>query len=418
MINIKKLHAALLAAKDAEINCAAGVAADKTGLLVLDKVTLPRTLMRELEDANPGAFNLVYGTARADEANPKLLVITVNRLRRGVAQRVAHSLRGSPFNKVRLTDETGETDDSPEQPPGPAPSATTGPEPSQQPKAPTLDAKSMISDLAGLIERIKDVAERAPEHKSRLSGLAMAARSQLSVGQLEAAKAIADTLRQALDPLTPKPASGGADPRIKQYHEALEVIARPLAKVILQHPERAPAAKDAREAFNAAMSTGDFVRAKSALAELADLARPSVDARAELGEAATVFGPEFRIARLEWARTRSAVHGQIRDLQRQLRTALRDEPDYPELDGMVSQLDQVLDDLDSSLEEQLDAALNEPDAKMKRQLKAKSLQMVQTYANYVATHPFLSRIDTNPFMPLTVHADLTNRLSALEHALA
>ena len=75
------------------------------------------------------------------------------------------------------------------------------------------DAASLTHELAGLIKQMTAVIAQDPSRKAALLGLATGAQTSLKQGDLAAAAAGIDTLRQALGPSAtpgPQPAPGGA----------------------------------------------------------------------------------------------------------------------------------------------------------------------------------------------------------------
>lgn len=110
--DLKKL---LIRSKKEPVSCALAQGDAKSGslgLILLDKIKLPKQLMKSLKEQFPLARSPCFGTASVDmEQDPKLVTFRLNKRIPGLDRRMRKSLKGTGFTKVAI--ESGpETDDA------------------------------------------------------------------------------------------------------------------------------------------------------------------------------------------------------------------------------------------------------------------------------------------------------------------
>ena len=85
------------------------------GLILMDKIRLPKELVRELKEKFPTMRTPAFGTASVDvEADAKLVTFKMNKRIPGLDRRVRKSLKGTGYSKVSIElagiDDDGEDD--------------------------------------------------------------------------------------------------------------------------------------------------------------------------------------------------------------------------------------------------------------------------------------------------------------------
>lgn len=101
--DIKKL---LKLSRRKPVNCALAQGdspSGRPGLILLDKIKVPKVLVRSLKEKFPTLRTPVFGTASVDtEADAKLVTFTMNKRIPSLERCVRKSLKGSGFNKVAI----------------------------------------------------------------------------------------------------------------------------------------------------------------------------------------------------------------------------------------------------------------------------------------------------------------------------
>jgi hypothetical protein len=169
--------------------------------------------------------NLRWGKAEVDvDADPKLVVLILNKPAPGMARRLKKTLKGTGFTKIEIRNEDGsvaeavgeeedegaetEAQEAGQTPPAPPPP----PQAAAQP-----DAGALARELAELIKRIGDLPANQAALRQPLVKLAGDANASIKAGNLADATGGMARLRDALDraagaatATTPTPASGPA----------------------------------------------------------------------------------------------------------------------------------------------------------------------------------------------------------------
>ena len=209
-----------------------------------------------------------------------------------------------------------------------------------------------------------------------------------------------------------------ASPEIEKLRGYLERSRPRLDQVAAQDTTRKAEIDRNLAAFEATAAAGDAAGARQALNALAELVKALAGTGGDSAGQNEALNSAFGEARLEWNQTRLNVHRQIRDFQNALRDELREEADFSDVDREIAKLDLILTTLDEGLEVRLDEAMKAQQAADKTRLKEDAQRIVRDYIGFVRENPYLPRLDLNQFMPMTVNAELTARLAALEKSLA
>lgn len=196
------------------------------------------------------------------------------------------------------------------------------------------------------------------------------------------------------------------------------VIMQKLAQVMITVPSRRPDIEREAANFNAAIAARDPAAAEEHLGYLGEMTLMPQNAEAEIGRYMESLSTSFRIAHQEWLGTRSKTFEAIRSYQAALRDEFKDDPDFDDIDEAISNLDDILVELDDRLAGYLQEAIDEPDLQERLALKALALDALEDYQGFVENHPYLAAVDKNDFMPMTVYATLTASLANIEKTLA
>lgn len=105
-MDVQALKKLLVRSKKEAVNCALAQGDAKTGglgLVLLDKIELPKQLMKSLKEQFPTSRSPCFGTASIDvDKDPKLVTFRVNRRVPGLDRRMRKSLKGTGFTKVEI----------------------------------------------------------------------------------------------------------------------------------------------------------------------------------------------------------------------------------------------------------------------------------------------------------------------------
>jgi hypothetical protein len=190
---LKKL---LVRSKKEPVNCAVGEAKTGQALIQLHKIKQPRAVSAEMEKEYGVMKNLRWGKAEVDvDADPKLVILFLNRAVSGMARKLKKTLKGTGFSKVEIRLEDGsvveavgeEEEDGAEH---------EGEETAQAPQA-GPDAGSLGAELAALIPRVQALVDARA--KADAAKLATQANVALKAANLEAAMQSIGQLKTLLD---------------------------------------------------------------------------------------------------------------------------------------------------------------------------------------------------------------------------
>ena len=241
-IDKSELKKLLVRSKKEPVNCAVGLAADGSAVIMLDKIKQPRAVLRKMEEEYGDIKNGRWGTAEVDtDVDPKLVVLTINKTASGIARKLKKTLKGTTFTKVRvmlegggvdeedMEDEEQEADSAPvprpargetEGEPAPASSVADAPEPTpgseieraaapaaaEAPASPAgVDFRALAAQLSAQVRRMIGFANDKDRFK-QLRAMADKAQAAIKASEDEAVMLVRD-LETALDGGSPTPAA-------------------------------------------------------------------------------------------------------------------------------------------------------------------------------------------------------------------
>jgi hypothetical protein len=105
-MNVRDIKKLLVIARKNPVSCALGRGGGKSGsggLILLDKIKPPKSVMTDLKKQCPTLKTPCFGTAKVDpEENPKLVVFSLNKAVSGMSRAIIPLLRGTGFTKVSI----------------------------------------------------------------------------------------------------------------------------------------------------------------------------------------------------------------------------------------------------------------------------------------------------------------------------
>ena len=225
-----------------------------------------------------------------------------------------------------------------------------------------LDGAALTQQLTGLVGQIKGALAADPSRAEALKGLAVQAQAGLKSGDLQAAQSAIAQLHQALQQ------AGGAQPA-----------------------NGGQVANGAQPADGAKPANG--------------AASPNVQALAK--------------ARLAWSATRTKVEGELDKLHAEMSKHYKEHGFGDDLEKtFTTKVQPMMSKLDESLSSKLDEITSSTDSAQHTKLVGEAKQILQKYNAYLTQEPMVAKLDSNPFVPMTVHKTLTATLSALERVVA
>jgi hypothetical protein len=220
-------------------------------------------------------------------------------------------------------------------------------------------------------------------------------------------------------PPPPPPPAGAGGPA-----PDLAALSAKLARLIPQIP--AAAAKDpslagelkalATEA-NAHIKAGDAHGAGDAIDTLQTRLRQGAPAAPD-----AAVGPSFvtmQKSRLLWQTARSRVLSEVAALKKGIGDSLANTDYAAAIARAHKELDEIPETLDDRLTDVLDQLLNETDTAKRAPLLAQARQIIDEYANFVASNELIPKLNGGtPFgITLTISATCTSTLKALQASL-
>jgi len=305
-IDKSELKKLLVRSKKEPVNCAVGLAADGSAVIMLDKIKQPRAVLRKMEEEYGDIKNGRWGTAEVDtDVDPKLVVLTINKTASGIARKLKKTLKGTTFTKVRvmlegggvdeedMEDEEQEADSAPvprpargetEGEPAPASSVADAPEPTpgseteraaapaaaEAPASPAgVDFRALAAQLSAQVRRMIGFANDKDRFK-QLRAMADKAQAAIKASEDEAVMLVRD-LETALDGGSPTPAA----PAVASSEPEPNRSVQPSPATASSAPSPASAPQTAP----ASVDGGVDVKARTA--ELTDLVRKMVSIKAK-----------------------------------------------------------------------------------------------------------------------------------------
>ncbi len=381
-IDKNELKKLLIRSKKEPVNCAVGQAADGSAVIMLDKIKQPRAVFKKMEEEYGDIKNGRWGTAEVDvDADPKLVILTINKAASGLARKLKKTLKGTTFTKVRVMLEGGgvdeeemEDDEDEDEDPGqvrspevladepppatgqpaadkqeePAPAAAADPAApaAAPPAAPAgVDFKALAGQLTALVKKMIPIKGSDADRFAQL-------------------KAIADKAQAAIK------ASGD---------EAVELVYELDAAIEGGAGAATPAGAPAAPAAPAA-----------AAGAAADPAGVALD---PAKRAALEASPKL------WTDTITSIEGSINKLKDAIRKDFASES--PEVVGDIEKnldrISRITDRFDTTLSNLLKAAHDATDEATHRASITKAKAVLADHIKYISSEPLIDMLDQNPF---------------------
>jgi hypothetical protein len=416
-MDVGELKKLLVKSKTEPVSCAVGQDG-KNAVMMLNKIKQGKALVKDLEDKFDDLKNSRFGTAFVDtDADPKLVILTLNRAAPGMGAKLKKTLKGTGFSKVRIqledgtvAEDVGEEDeeghDQPEgggQPQQAAEPATAGapaqpqsqPEPvaaqaapeqaqaaesqpEQQPQQPTgFDATALMHRLTDLVKHMAEVLKADPDHANDLKELAKKAQILVQRGQDEKeTTAAVDALEAALKN------AGQAQPGAGQP---------PQQDAAGQQPQQPDAAGQQPQPDAAGQPNGQ-----------------------QNGKSAQVL----QKSRLAWVAARKKVEDEIGKLHDAMTQHYNGHGFGADLDKVFkAKIDPILTSLDQSLADKLDEVNKTTDPQQHDKLVGEARQIINKYETFLSSDQLIPQLDQNPFAPLQIQKTLTATLETLKKSI-
>ena len=133
-----------------------------------------------------------------------------------------------------------------------------------------------------------------------------------------------------------------------------------------------------------------------------------------LGAALTAVGKSSQV----WEATLKSVERQVSELHGKLTKAYQGHGFGAELDKVFhAKVEPMLESLDASLIAKLAEVSAGTDPAARSQAVAEAQQIIARYESYLAGEKLIAKLDSNPFVPLSIQKTLTASLEALNRSL-
>jgi hypothetical protein len=120
-----------------------------------------------------------------------------------------------------------------------------------------------------------------------------------------------------------------------------------------------------------------------------------------------------------WMDARQKVESEFGKLHGAMTEVYKDHAFGADLDNLFrARVEPVLESLDETLAEKLDELTKTPDPVQRARLVQEARQIIQRYQSFLSNEPLISKLDSNPFVPVTIESTLTQTLSSLQATLS
>lgn len=373
----------LMLSKRQPVNCAIGLTKDKDGVILLDKKAKPRKLiaMIKSEAKSKGIIldiaSLRFGRAEVDtEVNSSLVQFIVNKEVAGTLRpKLLESLKKAGFQKCEISVDM-KLDDEPDE-----------------------DEKPEAAVAA-------PAAARAP-----------------AADQPAAAAAPAAPEADAPAAAAPQAAAPGAPDAGAITKRVTELVKRMVAGMAAK-PAGGDAMKTAASAAQKALQGGDVASA----GKEADTLERLLDASDQAGAGAAAGGkaagpamgsPVIAKAGATWVATRKKVESEIEKLHDELQAVYKGQGVVADLEKTFrAKVEPMMSTLDHSLSDKLADMAKNADPAAHAKLVGEVTKIIESYKSFLSSDSLISKLDSNPFVPLAIEKTLTASLTALEKVLA
>jgi hypothetical protein len=336
-----------------------GVKLKKRAVMFLHRTKAGPQLLAELADI-PGFQKptFAHGSARIDPADEKVVLVSLNKENKGVANLLKKTLKGTGRKFVKIFDPDGKLmeEDVQEEPEdledtdagtAPASAAPAGASAEQAPSPTPWNPAELTARLTGLVKQMLGMVASVPDRAGELKDLATQAQAAIKAGAETAATEAVDA-----------------------FASALAVVNQGLASV---------------SGANAGPAPNPTVLAKSGLAWVAALKRVQDD-----------FGK----------------------LQQAMVQHYDGKPFVTELEKLLqAKVAPIMTTLDQTLASKLEDAGKSADGAEQQKLLGEARQMIGQYESFVTGNDLLTQLDANPFVPLQTQKTLVATLGALKKSV-
>ena len=361
-MDVGELRKLLNKSKSEPVNAAFGMDG-KNAVILLDKIKQPKAVSKQLEDKYKGLKNVRWGTAFVDtDADPKLVVLTVNRASAGAGRLLKKTLKGTGISKVRIQLEDGSI--------------------------------------------AEDVGEEDEE-----GAQAEAAAPAAPEGEPAAAAAA---------PSEPEPAAAApaAQPAAEIEVAALTKRLGELVKKLPQFPDRASELKQLATAAGAAIKAGDPAATEQLDALEQQMGGGAASAAAASGAASGVSESALQKSSQIWVATRKKIEDEIAKLHTAMAKHYEGHGFSTDLATVFQKkVEPILTSLDQDLSKKLDEAVENKDPAQRTKLLGEARQLIDQYDGFISSDPLLSQLDNNPFVPLALVKTAQGSLAVLKKSV-
>ncbi len=127
---------------------------------------------------------------------------------------------------------------------------------------------------------------------------------------------------------------------------------------------------------------------------------------------------DYAKARLAWDATRKKAMADLQKLERSILETYKGTPIYSELGTKLRKLDGVLETLSEDLSDALDRALNASEPSLRDRHHQDAHELIQKFLDYAANDPFITQLESNPFVPIAVRGTVVKTLTELSRLMA
>lgn len=178
------------------------------------------------------------------------------------------------------------------------------------------------------------------------------------------------------------------------------------------NPAGADAMKTAAMAGQAALKANDLPAATAAADTLERLLGAAPAAAGSMGS------PVFNKARSTWMATRAKIEAELDKLHEQLQATYKGHGVVADLEKMFrTTVEPMMERFDDTLSDKLDEVAKATDPDTHARLVAEAKQIIAKYQGFLANEPLIDKLDSNPFVPLSIEKTLLASLTALSKAV-
>lgn len=127
---------------------------------------------------------------------------------------------------------------------------------------------------------------------------------------------------------------------------------------------------------------------------------------------------DYARCRLAWEAARKKVHAELQALEATILERYRDTRGFADLTTRIRKFDTVLTGFEDKLSDLLDDALNAQDDTQRAAHHAAARASVKKFLERARGDRFITNLQNNPFMPVTVQTSLVTTLEALDKRLS